>query len=85
MIDLFFMEPSLVIVCKEQKHEGLCCVIANLHVTAVHAFFPANFPNGCLAEVLAEDTVRLGTLQMLLPAFKGQHDTFVVNTNLTQI
>jgi hypothetical protein len=38
MIDLLFIEPSLGFVCKEQKREGLCCAIANLHITAVHSF-----------------------------------------------
>jgi hypothetical protein len=36
-------------------------------------------------EVLVEDTARLRIVPTLLHALKGQHDTVLVNTNVTQI
>jgi hypothetical protein len=55
MSKLLVAEPSLVIVCKQQKGKRLCCVVPNAPFAALHAFLPANLSDSCLVEVLVEE------------------------------
>jgi hypothetical protein len=43
MSKLLVAEPSLVIVCKQQKGKRLCSVVPDAPFTALHAFLPVDF------------------------------------------